>query len=49
MATFTNKVFKPRKDSGFVVKFRVNDKVVEEEQNNTIFMNMEVMEQTTGG
>lgn len=30
MATFTNKVFKPRKDSGFVIKFRVNDKVVEE-------------------
>ena len=30
MATFTNKVFKPRKNSGFVVKFRVNDKVVEE-------------------
>lgn len=30
MATFTNKVFKPRKDSWFVIKFRVNDKVVEE-------------------
>ena len=30
MATFTNKFFEPRKDSGFVIKFRVNDKVVEE-------------------
>lgn len=29
MATFTNKVFKPRKDSGFVIKFRANDKAAE--------------------
>lgn len=30
MATFTNNVFKPRENSGFVVKFRANDKAAEE-------------------
>ena len=30
MATFTNTCFKPRKDYGFVVKFRANDKAAEE-------------------
>lgn len=34
MATFTNKVFKSRKNSGFVVKFRANDKAIEELHNN---------------
>ena len=39
MATFTNKVFKPRKNFGFVVKFRANDVAVEKLSHNSYIVN----------